>query len=172
MRRPTRREAGLAVAFGTLVAVFVLGLTHCGSVVRSTGVAGSGSIGSSSSFTISGDVSRSILPGELVALDLTLQNATERDLVIDRITVVVVGVDAPHADADHPCGVADFEVRPLSSGVVFRLAGNRTASLSGLAVPEESWPAVGMVNRPTNQDGCKEASLTLGYEASGTEVPR
>jgi hypothetical protein len=37
---------------------------------------------------------------------------------------------------------------------------------------DESWPAVGMVDRPVNQDGCKGASVTLRYEASGVEVPR
>jgi hypothetical protein len=172
MRRPTRREAAFAVGFGALVAVFLLWFPGCGSVGRSTESAGNGSIGTSSSFTISGDVSRSISPGELVALNLTLDNTTDHDLAIDRIAVAVVAVDAPRADADHPCSVADFEVRHLSGGLVLRLAGNSAETLGSLAVPHDSWPAVGMVNRPANQDGCKGASLTLAYEASGMEVPQ
>jgi len=106
-----------------------------------------------------------------VALDLRLDNTTDLDLTIDRITVALVAVDAPRADADHPCSVADFEVKHLSGGVVVRLPANSANNLSGLAVPEETWPAVGMVNQPVNQDGCKGASLTLGYEARGVEMP-
>ncbi len=107
----------------------------------------------------------------MVPLDLTLDNTNANDLAIDRITVAVITVDAPRADVEHPCSVADFEVRQLSGGVLLRLAGNSTYTLSGV-VPAENWPAVGMVNRPVNQDGCKGASLTLGYEASGMEVSR
>jgi len=172
MRRPTRREAGLAVGLGTLVAVVLLWFPGCGPVGRAIEATGGGSSGTSSSFTISGDVSRSISPGELVALDLSLDNTNDLDLAIDRIRVALIAVNAPRADSDHPCSVADFEVRHLSGGVVLKLSGNSAANLSDLAVPEENWPAVGMVNRPVNQDGCKGASLRLGYEASGMEVPR
>jgi len=171
MRRPTTRETGLAVGLGTLVAVVLLWFHGCGPVGRSIEATGNGSSGTSSSFTISGDVSRSISPGELVALDLRLDNTTDLDLTIDRITVALVAVDAPRADADHPCSVADFEVKHLSGGVVVRLPANSANNLSGLAVPEETWPAVGMLNQPVNQDGCKGASLTLGYEARGVEMP-
>ncbi len=171
-RRPTRREAVLAGAFAMLVAVLLLWFPGCGPVGRSTDATADGSTRTPLSFTISGDVSRSISPGELVALDLTLDNTNDLDLDIDRITVAVVGIDAPQADVDHPCDAADFEVRHLSGGAVLRLPGNSTRTLSGLELPESDWPAVGMINRPVNQDGCKGASLTLGYEASGMEVPR
>ncbi len=171
MRLRTRREAGLALGFGTLAAVLLLWFPGCGPLGRSTEAAGEGSISTASSFTISGDVSRSISPGEMVPLDLKLDNTNANDLAIDRITVAVITVDAPRADAEHPCSVADFEVRQLSGGILLRLAGNSTHNLSGV-VPVENWPAVGMVNRPVNQDGCKGASLALGYEASGMEVPR
>jgi len=172
MRRPTRREAVLAGVFATLVAVLLLWVPGCGPVGSSTDATSDGSIGTPSTFTIKGGLSRPISPGELAALDLTLDNTNDLDLVIDRITVTVVGIDAPQADADHPCSEADFEVRPFSGGVVLRLAGNTTDNLSGLDLPEENWPAVGMINRPVNQDGCKGASVTLRYEASGVEVPR
>ncbi len=171
MNRPTRREAILTVVFAILLAV-LLWFRGCGPVGSSTADAGQGSVRAPSSFTISGDLRRPVSPGELEALDLTLDNTNDVDLVIDRITVAVVGIDAPRADIDHPCSEADFEVRHLSGGVVLSLPGNSTRTLSGLELAEENWPAVGMINRPVNQDGCKGASLTLRYEASGVEVPR
>ena len=172
MRRPTRREVGLVCAFVILVAVLLLWFRGWGPVTRSTEGPDDGSVRTPSSFTISGDVSRPITPGALVALDLTLDNTNDLDLTIDRITVAVVGIDAPQADVDHPCSAADFEVRELSGGGRLRLAGNSAANLSELDVSEENRPAVGMLNRPVNQDGCKGASLTLNYEASAKEVAR
>lgn len=172
MRGPTRRELALAVMLALVVAVLLIGFRGSGAVGRATDATVDSSIGGSVTFVIrGGGVSRAISPGKMVALDLTLDNTNDLDLDIDRITVVVVSVDAPQADADHPCSAADFEVRQLAGGVVLRVAGKSSASLSGLDLPQENWPAVGMINRPVNQDGCKGATLTLRYEASGTEVP-
>lgn len=172
MRQPTRREAGLAIVLAIIVALCLLVFRGCGPEGRAAAATGVGSLSTPSSFMISGDVIRPITPGELVALDLRLENTNDLDLRIDRITVAVVDVDAPQSDKRHPCSAADFEVRQLSGSVVLRLAGYSTDSLSGLKLPEANWPAVGMLNRPVNQDGCKGASLTLNYEASGTEVTR
>jgi hypothetical protein len=172
MRRPTRREVVLAVVFALVVAVLLLWFRGCGPVGVSTDPTGHGSVRASSSFTISGEVRRLISPGELVPIDLRLDNAGAIDLAIDHVTVAMVGIDAPRANVDHSCNAADFEVRQLSAGVVLRIAGNSAENLSGMDLPEENWPAVSMVDRPVNQDGCKGASLTLRYEASGVEVPR
>jgi hypothetical protein len=172
MKRPTRREVILAVVFVVVVAVLLFFLPGRGPAGGSADDPGRVPVRASSSFTISGAVRRPISPGELAALDLTLDNTSNLDLVIDRITVAVVGIDAPRADADHPCTAGDFEVRHLTGGAVLRLPRNSTNNLSGLNLPEENWPAVGMLNHPVNQDGCKGASLTLSYEASGVEVPR
>jgi hypothetical protein len=172
VRRPTRREAVLAGTFATLVAVLILWFPGCGPVGTSTEATGNGTVRASLSFTIRGGISRAISPGEAVALDLTLHNTNDLDLLIEQITVAVARVDAPQADAAHPCSEADFEVRPSSGGIVLRLPGNTTDRLSELDLPEENWPTVGMINRPVNQDGCKGASLTLDYEASGVEVQR
>lgn len=172
MRGPTRSEVVLAVVFALVVAVLLLWFPGGRPVGHSTDVTGHASVRASSYFTISGDVRRPILPGELVPIDLRLDNTSDLDLAIDHITVGVVGIDAPRADVDHPCSAADFEVRQLSGGVVLRIAGNSAVNLSGMDLPDENWPAVSMVDRPVNQDGCKGASLTLRYEASGVEVPR
>jgi hypothetical protein len=173
MRTPTRREALLTVAYAALTVVLLFWLwgrdaTHHTSA---TGV-GPGSVDVPSSFTISGDVRGVITPGVMLPLDLRLDNPNDVGIAIDRITVTVQDVDAPRADMDHPCSVGDFAVRQLSGGVLPTLAANGRNDLSGMGRARRRWPAVGMLNRPVNQDGCKGAVLTLGYEASGTQAHR
>jgi hypothetical protein len=68
--------------------------------------------------------------------------------------------------------VADFDVRQLSGHIAVTLRASREDDLNGMGVARGHWPAVGMLDRPVNQDGCKGAFLTLGYEASGVEVQR
>ncbi len=170
MTRLTRRETVLAAAFAISVAVLLFSFRGCEPVGRSDGDTGGGRVSVPSPFTISGDVANAITPGVMAPLDLSLDNPNDHDLLVDRITVTVTDVDAPQADADHPCSAADFDVRPLADGIAVTLEANRVDDLSGLGVARADWPAVGMLDRPVNQDGCKGASLTLGYEASGVEV--
>lgn len=170
MTRPTRRETVLAVAFGISVAVLLFWFLGRDPLGRSAGETGDGRVGDLSAFTISGDVGNAITPGVMAPLDLSLDNPNDRDLVVDRITVTVTDVDAPQADADHPCSVADFDVRQLADGIAVTLLASGMDDLSGLGVARGDWPAVGMLNRPVNQDGCKGAFLTLSYEARGVEV--
>lgn len=172
MRRPTRRETALGVALAILVAAPFFWFPGRDRVGRSADDTDSGAARTPSLFTISGDVRDVITPGVMAPLDLSLDNPNDRDLVIDRITVTVTDVDAPQADADHPCSVADFDVRQLSGHLAVTLRANRVDDLSGMGVARGHLPAVGMLDRPVNQDGCKGAFLTLSYEASGVEVQR
>jgi hypothetical protein len=61
-------------------------------------------------------------------------------------------------------------VRQLPTDVVLRLEANDAQTLSEMDVSPGRRPALGMLDRPVNQDGCKGAFLTLGYQASGVEV--
>jgi hypothetical protein len=36
-----------------------------------------------------------------------------------------------------------------------------------LGIPPSAWPKVKMINLPTNQDACKNTSLSLGYTGTG-----
>lgn len=177
MRRLTRREVVLAVPFVSLIAGVLIWWPSPDPVGRSTDRAtaegtGTGSLNAGSSFTISGDVSGAIAPGVMLPLDLTLDNPNDLDLAIERITVTLQEVDAPGADADHPCSGADFKVRSLTGSVVPTLAANGSDDLSDMGIARAHWPAVGMRDRPVNQDGCKGAVLALGYQATGVEVQR
>ena len=172
MSGPTRRETTLAAAFAILVVILVVWLYACEPSGRLSNDTGNGAVQTPGSFTISGDLPTVIVPGVMKPLDLILDNPNSADLAIDRITVTVLDIKAPQADADHPCSAEDFEVRQISEGVVLTLGGNETEDLTGLSVEQDQLPAIGMLDSTVNQDGCKGASLTLGYEASGTEVTR
>ena len=162
------------VGLGLLVVLIVVVAISFMSSDRSTGGAGIGRIMGSSPepVTIQGDARSPITVGALVPLNLALVNPNEFALTIDKLSVTVLEVEAPRADADHPCSAVDFEVRQLKGRVVLTLAADSDANLSEMEVPLGSWPAVGMLNRPVNQDGCKGAFLTLGYEARGMQVRR
>jgi hypothetical protein len=122
--------------------------------------------------TIRGDVKGPILPGSLVALNLSFVNHNSFELTLDRVTVRVRSIHAPRADRTHACTSADFKVRQLARSVELRLAGKSTRRLSAMGLSRAQWPAVGMLDRPVNQDGCKGALLRLDYKASGLEVHR
>jgi hypothetical protein len=172
MRELERGDAVLGIAVATIVVLLILWSLEWPRSGRSTGASaldtGSGSVRAPTSFTITGDIARAIAPGDMLPLDLSLANPNDVDLSIDQITVRVHSVDAPRADAEHPCSAADFEVRQLRGDVVLRLEANRAQTLSEMEVPPGRRPALGMLDRPVNQDGCKAATLSLTYSASGT----
>lgn len=170
MRRPTRREKFLGVGLACFGVAFMLWVPGCEPQRRPIVDTGPSVVGGGSVFTIAGDIRNAMVPGAHEPLDLSLDNPNDRGLVVDRITVTVTDVGAPHADADHPCSVADFDVRPLADGVAITLRAKGVDTLSGLGVARDDWPAVVMLDRPVNQDGCKGAVLTLGYVARGVEV--
>ena len=43
-----------------------------------------------------------------------------------------------------------------------------TRSLAQLGVQPAFWPQVSIINRPTDQDGCQGATVTLAYSGSAT----
>jgi len=173
MRRSTRRAALLTAGLALVIGALVAWLLNSGQADQQAGDTGAAALReAASAVVISGDVHDAIAPGAMAPLDLSLENPNEFAVALDSITVSVTAVDAPRADAGHPCSIADFDVRQLLGRVTVTLGGNRTDSLSGLGVARGHWPAVGLLDRPVNQDGCQGATLALGYEASGIEVPR
>ena len=123
---------------------------------------------SHSPFTITGQATEAISPGVRAPIDVSLTNSHTKALSVTDLRVSVREVHAPNADAAHPCAVSDFTVDQGSNGLPITVAAGSTNTLSRLGLARATWPAVGMLNRSTNQDGCKGASLTLAYTASGT----
>jgi hypothetical protein len=116
---------------------------------------------------IDGDVVDRLTPGQMANIDLVLTNPHEAPLAVSDVRVVLDDVRAPHADERRSCTRADFTV-VQSRDLDVVLPGNTTQSLTRLSVPVSSWPRIGMRERQRNQDGCKNASLTLSFSATGT----
>lgn len=124
-------------------------------------------------FFIQGSPTGELTPGTWLGVDLAMTNLNTVDLLVQQLSVSVRSVDAPHADADHPCSTGDFTVRELTTvAKPFVLPANSRRTLSSLGLPAVSWPAIGMVARPVNQDGCQSATIGLAYEGSATPMPQ
>jgi hypothetical protein len=120
-----------------------------------------------SHFVISGSPTKPMSPGVQVPVDLHLQNTNETTMSVTDLEVVVRAVDAPNATTQLPCLVEDFTVAQVPDDLDLTLPPEATSSLSGLSVTTTEWPHVGMLNTSVNQDGCKGATLTLDFSASG-----
>ena len=111
---------------------------------------------------ISGTARRTLRPGGSSGINLAFTNRSSSPVTLRHVRVTITGVSAPEADAQHPCTRADFRVRPMQAAALV-VPGAAPTDLVRLAVPSWRWPHLEMRNRPSNQDGCKGARLTLGY---------
>lgn len=110
-------------------------------------------------FRIGGDLGPRLYPGASVPLDLTLTNPHAFAI---RITQLTVTVEAGTTRAG--CrGSENFTVSQYAGPYPVSLAPGSTR-LGGLVPDRALWPRVGMLDLPHNQDGCKDAGLTLRYE--------
>jgi hypothetical protein len=136
-----------------------------------TGVASSGASGTgagtanvqSPPFTIVGNAGSPLEPGAGVPIDLQISNPNNSPLVLTGLTAGVRTLIAPAATASLPCTLADFSVQQYSGSLALTVPASSTRSLAQLGVPSAKWPQISIIDRPTNQDGCKGASLTLAY---------
>ena len=176
MRKLGARDAAFIVPLAIVLVLLVfwfLGVPREGRSIAEASERGAEgvTVEAAPSFTISGDTTGAIKPGVMLPLDLSLENPNDKELSVDKITVSVRNINAPQATIDLPCTAADFEVRQIGEGVAaLRLEAKGAKKLSQLDVVPRQRPAFGMINRPVNQDGCKGATLTLGYKANGVAV--
>jgi hypothetical protein len=112
---------------------------------------------------ITGSPRTVLVPGSVGAIDLALTNRRSAKLLVTSVVVSVERVLAPRADAAHPCTPADFAVTQLTGFYRLVLAPGTTRTLGQLGVVSGSWPAVMMLDRSVNQDGCEGASVVLSY---------
>lgn len=120
--------------------------------------------------TIAGRTVRPMSPGVRVPLNLTLTNTQDVSLTADHLAVTIKRVRAPRATARRGCTVRDFSVVQAAATLTVELGAGQTTTLRSQRVPSEAWPQIAMVDSATNQDGCKGASLSLRYAATGTQA--
>jgi hypothetical protein len=127
------------------------------------------------SFSISGNANPvKLYPGLRTPIDPRISNPySNTGLSISSISATLTGVSAPGA-----CPLQDFSLRQLDATAypVVVPAGVQNTTLSSLIQQAHpSWtaehvnntlPQLTLVNRPVNQDGCKNASISLHYASS------
>jgi len=168
-----RRRYAIGLALAAVLALVLLLLLGgpgptAGARDAGDGTGDAGLKDSSTSFTIEGNATEPISPGVRAPLDLTLTNPHDVPMLVTGLSVSVQEVSAPNADRVHPCAVGDFAVDQVSNGFEVTIAAGSTSTLTDLGLARAKRPHVGMLDRPVNQDGCKGATLTLAYTASGT----
>ncbi len=175
MSRGVRKRDMLGWTMAALGLALLLQLVVCGPITDphspsrvGAGPGGSAPADSSAPFTIRGTTVDPISPGVMAPLNLEVTNLYDTPLLVTDLSVEVRNVSAPNADRDTPCVIGDYAVDQASRLLVVTVAARATRSLTDLGVARGTWPRVGMVDRPVNQDGCKGASLTLHYAATGT----
>ncbi len=153
-------------AFRTLLLTVRPGTTSGQGVVPVTTPTdpGSPTTGDARRLLIGGNLRAALTPGAVQPLDAKIGNPFGEAVAVTAIELTSMHIDAPLATAAQPCEAADFALQPLT-GAPVRVAAGVVASLSDLGVPSERWPAIAMLDRPTNQDGCKGALVTFAYRA-------
>jgi methionine-rich copper-binding protein CopC len=109
-----------------------------------------------------------LVPGVGQKLDVLIQNLTSVDISIQSLTLKAGRVDAPQASAAGPCSAADFSFTQLSGAPGFTIPAGSSRKLSELGVSPERLPSIVLQDRPSNQDGCQNASVTTEIEGSAT----
>jgi hypothetical protein len=114
-------------------------------------------------FVISGDLAGKLAPGSpSLPLNLTLRNSNNQAIAISVLTVSVTGSSAGTA-----CGATNFGVTQYAGKYPLTIGANQTASLTQLGVATTVLPRVGMIDRPVNQDACRNATVSLVYAGTG-----
>jgi LPXTG-motif cell wall-anchored protein len=158
-RTTTHRTPGSPVLRGMLVLGAVVLTGWCGPTIAQAGAA-------TQTFTITGGPTGTLYPGSTVPLDLELTNPNTKDI---ELTALRVDVNAVLPGAQGTCTAADFNV---DSGWVDSvvLPANATRLLSDLTGGGLTLPSIHMLDTAANQDGCKNAQLSLSYTATATAV--
>jgi large repetitive protein len=126
--------------------------------------------GSGQPFSIGGNASGTLYPGGATAyLDLSLTNTNSVTIYVTSLNVTLPSIAAPNANATHPCSNADFSLTQFTGPIATKpiaLPANSTRTLTQLGYSQSQLPTVKMLNRPANQDGCKNATLNFTYSGS------
>ncbi|HEX5307715.1 MAG TPA: hypothetical protein VFW38_01395 [Solirubrobacteraceae bacterium] len=114
------------------------------------------------SLSMIGDLDGGLYPGAPASpIDLALSNPHGFALQVQTASVTIEAVRAPNSTASLPCAPSDFAVSGYR-GAGFK-APPGSSTLRQDRVPVSQWPAITMVNRPHDQDGCMGATVLLAY---------
>lgn len=116
-------------------------------------------------YSVSGNVTSPLYPGEPQPIDVQFTNPNPAPLTVTGLSTTVVVISAPHATSGLPCTSSDFSIQQYSRPTPLTVPASSTRRLSQLGVPSSQWPQISLLDLPANQDGCQGAELTLKYDA-------
>ena len=151
-----RRKLAIAGAVATLA---VAGAAYAYWTTSGSGT-GSGTTGTSHAVSVDqvGSISN-LTPGRPAeAVDFKITNGDSTNQFIASVTVSIASIDAPGADATHPCTTDDFTVVQPSAIHDDLTPGAHTYSPSGATLA--------LNDTAGNQDGCKGATVNLAFAAA------
>ena len=154
--RHSKKFAALAIAAGVAItasAAFAYWTT-------SGAGTGSASTGTSSAVSVTqlGTASDLVPGGPAAAVNFRISNPASFNQYIASVSVSKVSVTGPNVDPSHPCTVNDFELVQPNAIDADLTPGHHDYVPSGATIA--------LKNLPSNQDGCKGATLNLAFAAS------
>jgi hypothetical protein len=117
-------------------------------------------------FRISGVAETRLSPSAVASVDVSLTNPNSRPLAITRLDAQISAITTRAGSG--PCGQQDFAVRQFSGEYGFVVGPSRTTTLGRIGVPSSQWPQITMIDRPVNQDGCKNALISISFTGEAT----
>ena len=116
-------------------------------------------------FSIAGSGEGLLYPGgQQVPVNLVLGNPNSTSLEVTRVTATVTGTSVSGCTADNFVVAHQLAATPT-------LPAHATLSLAQLHVPVSSWPQLRMLNTATNQNVCRNATVTLSFSGTGVPAP-
>lgn len=119
-------------------------------------------------FGISGALPGSLAPGVSLPVDLQISNPEKKNITITNLSLSVGEIVRTPAAvaAGLPCTAEDYSITQFTGTYPLTVQPG-SSGLSGLGIPEQSWPRVTMLDTLQLQDGCKGATLQLTYSGTG-----
>jgi hypothetical protein len=121
---------------------------------------GSASVGTSSALTITqvGSVSNLLPGGPSEPVEYSVTNTSAGHQYVGPVTVSISSVTGPNITGGTPCDSSDFTlVQPTDTPGDLAPGATYTSSPSGASIQ--------MINKPSSQDGCKNATVHLSFSA-------
>lgn len=152
-----------AIVAGVAIVALGSGVAYAYWTTSGSGT-GSGSTGTDSGVSIAqlGTISGLTPDSTPQSIDFRITNAAATNQYIGSVTITKDSVSAPNSNATHPCTVDDFAVvQPTAvPGDLTPGSHDYTGSASGATLQ--------LVNTNANQDGCKDATISLGLHANAS----
>jgi hypothetical protein len=147
------------LALATVAALAVCGIAYAYWTTSGSGT-GSGATGTNTAVTVAqtSTISGLVPGGDPQAVDFTITNPSSTPQYVTTVAVSISSVSGLNITAAHPCDASDFTLVQPTASYGDLAPGDTAYSLSGSTLK--------LKDTATNQDGCKNATVHLAFNAS------